>query len=58
MTTAYQSLSINSLANRHLVVSDHEEMITALAANDNDLLVIISRRHREASLDRLTPILG
>ncbi|MFC9840336.1 GntR family transcriptional regulator [Rhodococcus sp. NPDC127530] len=58
MTLAYQSLSINALSNRHVVVSDHDDMIAALAAGDNELLVDIARRHRKASLDRLIPILS
>jgi DNA-binding GntR family transcriptional regulator len=58
MTLAYQSLSVNSLTNWELLVSDHARIISALEAHDNELLVEVSRAHRETSLIRLAPILG
>jgi len=58
MTLAYQALSVNSLTNFDLLVSDHARMISALAEGDNQLLVELSRTHRETSLSRLAPILG
>jgi DNA-binding GntR family transcriptional regulator len=58
MTLAYQSLSVNSLTNWELLVSDHARIIAALEAHDNELLVEVSRAHRETSLSRLAPILG
>jgi DNA-binding GntR family transcriptional regulator len=58
MTLAYQSLSVNSLTNWELLVSDHARIISALEAHDNKLLVELSRAHRETSLSRLAPILG
>lgn len=58
MTLAYQSLSVNSLTNWELLVSDHARIISALEAQDNELLVELSRTHRETSLSRLAPILG
>jgi DNA-binding GntR family transcriptional regulator len=38
-------------------VSDHDRMIAALAARDNEKLVILCRDHRETSLTRLAPLL-
>jgi DNA-binding GntR family transcriptional regulator len=58
MTVAYQSLSINSLTDWELLVSDHAKIIAALEAHDNALLVEVSRVHRETSLKRLAPVLG
>jgi DNA-binding GntR family transcriptional regulator len=58
MTLAYQSLSVNSLTDWELLVSDHARIISALEAQDNALLVELSRSHRETSLSRLAPILG
>lgn len=58
MTLAYQSLSINALTDWELLVSDHARIIGALKAHDNELLVEISRAHRETSLKRLAPVLG
>jgi len=57
MTLAYQSLSVNSLTDWELLVSDHARIISALEAQDNALLVEVSRSHRETSLSRLAPIL-
>jgi DNA-binding GntR family transcriptional regulator len=57
LTTAYQSLSLTVLERWDFVVSDHERIITALEAHDNEKLVIICREHREKSLVRLTPLL-
>jgi DNA-binding GntR family transcriptional regulator len=58
MTLAYQSLSINALTDWNLLVSDHARIIAALEAHDNELLVEVSRAHRETSLNRLAPVLG
>jgi DNA-binding GntR family transcriptional regulator len=57
MTLAYQSLSVNSMTNYGLLVSDHAKMIDALEAHDNELLVDLCRTHRETSLKRLAPVL-
>jgi DNA-binding GntR family transcriptional regulator len=58
MTTAYQSLSINALTNWELLASDHDDIIDALAMQDNARLVELCRTHRDRSLIRLSPILG
>lgn len=57
LTTAYQSLSLNVLDTWDLLVSDHDRMIAALEAHDNELLVKLCREHRERSLTRLAPLL-
>jgi DNA-binding GntR family transcriptional regulator len=57
LTTAYQSLSLSVLDSWDLLVSDHDRMIAALAAQDNEKLVILCREHRQTSLTRLTPLL-
>jgi DNA-binding GntR family transcriptional regulator len=58
MTTAYQSLSINALTNWELLASDHDDIIDALALQDNARLVEVCRMHRDRSLTRLSPVLG
>jgi DNA-binding GntR family transcriptional regulator len=58
MTTAYQSLSINTLTNWELLASDHDDIIDALARQDNARLVELCRTHRDRSLTRLSPLLG
>jgi DNA-binding GntR family transcriptional regulator len=57
MTTAYQSLSINALADWHLLTDDHDQIIKAIEANDSNGLVDVHRLHRDRSLARLTPLL-
>src|ERR1700689_927419 len=47
MTTAYQSLSINTLTSWELLASDHDEIIDALARQDNVRLVELCRTHRD-----------
>jgi DNA-binding GntR family transcriptional regulator len=58
MTMAYQSLSINALTNWELLASDHDDIIDALALQDNARLVEVCRTHRDRSLIRLSPLLG
>jgi DNA-binding GntR family transcriptional regulator len=57
LTTAYQSLSLAALDSWDLVVSDHDRIIAALEAHDNEKLIDICREHRENSLIRLAPLL-
>jgi DNA-binding GntR family transcriptional regulator len=57
MTMAYQALAINALDGWELLASDHDRIIAALEAGDNDRLVNIQCKHRETSLNRLVPIL-
>ena len=58
MTMAYQALAINALDGWELLASDHDRIIAALEAGDNDRLVNIHCKHREASLTRLVPVLA
>jgi DNA-binding GntR family transcriptional regulator len=58
MSMAYQSLSLNPLTDWELVADDHQEMIDALAAGDNERLAEHARVHRNRSLTRLSPLLG
>lgn len=57
MTIAYQSLSLNALADWDLVADDHDLIIDALEACDSAEVVRMSRVHRERTLARLTPML-
>ncbi|MFC4944200.1 GntR family transcriptional regulator [Pseudonocardia sp. GCM10023141] len=58
MTTAYQALSINAFTDWKLLASDHDQLIAALEAGDNDALCAAAREHRNRSLERLGPLLG
>ena len=58
MTTAYQALSINAFTDWELLASDHDQLIAALEAGDNDALCVAARDHRNRSLERLGPLLG
>jgi DNA-binding GntR family transcriptional regulator len=57
LTTAYQSLSINMLDDWELLASDHDRIIAALEALDNEKLAVICREHRDTSLKRLAPVM-